>query len=110
MVIEVNNSTLEDIKILPTSEHEEIAQNVKTILTTTEGEVFLDRTFGVATELLDLPMPVVKNKLTAKICDAVNKFEPRAKVTDCFFGGDGEDGRFDITVRLKIIEKNLRGD
>ena len=108
MTIEVTNS-LKEINFFPASELEEIAQNVKTILTTAPGVVFLDRTFGVETELLDLPMPIVKNKLTAKICDAVNKFEPRAKVTDVFFGGDGENGIFDISVKLKIIEKNLRG-
>ena len=108
MILDITNA-IEDVIFFPASELEEIIQNVKTILTTTEGEVFLDRRFGIAGEFLDLPIPAIKTKLTARICDAVNKFEPRVKVTDVFYGGDNLDGKLSITVRVKVIEKNLRG-
>ena len=105
--IDITNK-LEKIKILPENELEEIIQNVKTILTTTQGEVFLDRNFGVASELLDEPMAAVQAKITAKICEAVNKFENRARVTDVFFGGKKIDGELEITARIEVVEKNLR--
>ena len=108
MTLDIANQKLTEVIFFPATELEEIAQNVKTILTTATGEVFLDRTFGVAQDLLDEPVPVVQAKLTAKICDAVNKFEPRAKVTDCFYSGDGADGKVLTTVRIEIVEKFLR--
>lgn len=102
MILEVTNEKLEEVKIFPEHELVEIAQNVKTILTTIQGEVFLDRTFGIAADLLDAPINVIQAKFTARIADAVMKFEPRARVTDCFFGGESENGEVKITVRLRV--------
>ena len=107
MILDIKNTKLQEVNFAPATEIEEIAQNVKTILTTLKGEVFLDRTFGVASQLLDAPINSVRAKLTAKIADAVNNFEPRAKVTDCFFGGQNEDGELEVTVRIKIVESKL---
>ena len=100
---------LDRVDFMPKTELEEIAQNVKTIISTVKGQVFLDRGFGVSAELLDHPVPLVQNKLTAQIVEAVNKFEPRAKVTDVLYGGGVVDGELDITVRLKIIKSRMRG-
>lgn len=108
MILDITNTKLQEVNFFPETELEEIAQNVKTILTTLKGEVFLDRDFGVASEILDAPINSVRARLTAKIADAVNKFEPRAKVTDCFFGGQKENGEVEITVRIRIVEKFLR--
>lgn len=107
MTLDITNEKLTEIIINPADELVEIAQNVKTILTTVKGEVFLDRTFGVSGEVLDAPQNAVKAKLTAEIADSVNKFEPRAKVTDCFYKPFA-DGKLFITVRIKIVEKMLR--
>ncbi len=109
MTFEVTNEKLQEVVFFPASEFEEIAQNVKTIITTIKGEVFLDRNFGVSGELLDAPLNILQAKMTAKICDAVAKFEPRAKVTDCIYSGDVSDGEALITVKFRIVEKNLRG-
>ena len=109
MIIEVTNEKLTDVNFFPATELEEIAQNVKTIITTMKGEVFLDRSFGVVTEMLDAPVNVIQAKLTARIADAVNRFEPRAKVTDVFYSGNTQDGEVIVTVRIKVVEKYLRG-
>lgn len=108
MILEVTNEKLERVEIFPATELVEIAQNVKTIITTIKGEVFLDREFGVAADLIDAPINVLQARLTARICDAVAKFEPRAKVTDCFYSGDSADGEVLVTVHLKIVEKQLQ--
>ena len=108
MIIEVTNEKLDEIKIFPENELVEIAQNVKTILTTIKGEVFLDRTFGIAADLLDAPINVIQAQFTAKVADAVAKFEPRARVTDCLYSGDSLNGEVKVTVRLRIIEQNLK--
>ncbi len=101
MVIDVTNEKLEKVILKPENELVEIAQNVKTILTTMKGEVFLDRDFGVSGEVLDRPQNAVRAILTAEIADAVAKFEPRAKVTDCFFKAD-ESGKVLTNVKLRI--------
>lgn len=101
MTFDITNK-LDKIILLPTSELEEIAQNVRTILTTRKGEVFLDRNFGITPELLDKPIPAVRAILTAKIVEAVNTFEPRARVTDVFYGGKTADGELEITARIEV--------
>ena len=78
MILDITNA-IEDVIFFPASELEEIIQNVKTILTTTEGEVFLDRRFGIAGEFLDLPIPAIKTKLTARICVLAEEFRLKLK-------------------------------
>jgi len=107
MTLDITNEKLENVIINPADELVEIAQNVKTILTTVRGEVFLDRAFGVNGEIIDAPVNAVQARLTADIADSVNRFEPRAKVTDCFFNATS-DGKVIVTCRIKIVEKNLQ--
>ena len=107
MILDISNEKLEKVIIQPANELVEIAQNVKTILTTARGTAWLDRGFGVSDEVIDRPENAVRAILTAEIADAVSKFEPRAKVTDCFYKAD-ETGKVIVTARIKIVEKNLR--
>ena len=109
MILDITNEKLEEINFAPVNELVEIAQNVKTILTTVKGEVFLDRSFGISGEIIDKPVNSVRAKLTAEIADAVNKFEPRAKVTDCFYKAD-ENGKVTVTARIKVVESRLRNE
>ena len=54
--------------------------------------------------MVDLPQPLAMARLTAEIVAAVEKFEPRASVTNITFSGD-DDGRLIPTVSLRIKEE-----
>lgn len=79
----------------------EILQNVKTILTTMKYSVPLDRNFGITGKALDQPTPVAQAILTAEIVGAINKYEPRVRVTKVSY--DAElDGKLVPKVRVII--------
>lgn len=60
--------------------YEEIAQNVRMILTTLTGTVPLDRDFPGIESPLDLPIPAAQAKLSAQLYRAIPAHEPRVKV------------------------------
>lgn len=108
MTIEVTNDFTE-INLIPATEIEEIAQNIKTILNTVKGTVPLDRDFGVDSELLDMPINAAQAKATANIVTAINNYESRARVKKVDFNGNNLDGLADFKVTVEIVESNLRG-
>ena len=63
-----------EVKIIPTSELEEIAQNILTIIVT-----------------------------------AAKEYEPRAQITNVIFDGELSEGKLNIRVQFKLVEKKLRG-
>ena len=81
----------------------EILQNVRTILTTTKYSVPMDREFGLSVTMLDDPTPIAQAKLTAEIISAVNRWEPRVKVTKVTFEVDDTQGILRPKVQVKII-------
>ncbi len=87
----------------------EIVQNVKTILTTSKGTVPLDREFGVDMSFVDQPTPKAKAMIMASVVDAVNRYEPRVRVTNVGFEEDerGIEGRMIPVVRIVIGEEYL---
>lgn len=89
----------EAINFSPSTEHEEILQNVITILSTPKYSVPLFREFGVDGSMLDDAINVSQAKLSSEIIQAVRKYESRAKITRIYFSGN-EDGK--LNVRLKI--------
>jgi len=106
MEVNINNLTSTGaINFAPASTAEEVIQNVRTILTTTVYSVPLDRNFGINPDMLDLPMPAAQARLTAEIVAAVEKFEPRAAVTEVAFAGDGADGILQPSIQLRIKEE-----
>lgn len=68
------------VDFAPSSEIAEIIQNVRTIITTRIGSVPLDRNFGVAWDFIDQPLALAKMQLRVLVIDAIEKYEPRAKV------------------------------
>lgn len=108
MTIEVTNDFAE-INLIPTTEIEEITQNIKTILGTAKGTVPLDRNFGVDSTLLDMPINAIQAKATANITTAINNYEPRARVKKVTFDGNNLEGLAHFTVTVEIAESVLRG-
>lgn len=126
---------INEVNILPSTELEEILQNVKTILATVKGTVPLDRDFGVDHKILDIPISAARAKLSAAVVTAINKFEPRVRVKKISYddkpvGGaglatsgdlelqvgeyrqavkDALDGILKPYVDVEIIQDKLRG-
>lgn len=92
-----------DIEFSPQSTTAEILQNVRTILNTRVGTVPLHRDFGISWDFLDAPMPVAKTLLLSAVIDAVEAFEPRAKVQSVDFDeSDAQNGIFKPKVIVSI--------
>ena len=90
------------VDFAPDSELKEIAQNVRTILTTFKKTVPMDRELGVNGTILDLPIAAAQASMTADIVAAVSRYEPRAKVVSVDYQGNEMDGKITPKVRIKI--------
>lgn len=108
MTIDVT-ADLRDVKIMPGTELEEIAQNVQMILATQKLTVPMDRAFGLTATLLDQPIAASQARMTAEIAKSIREQEPRARVQQVFYGGEMTDGQLNVTVRVEVVERNLRG-
>lgn len=95
--------------LMPSTETAEVLQNVRMILATVKGSVPMDRSFGIAGNLLDEPISATQARMTAAIAKAVREQEPRARVQQVLFDGEMSDGQLKLTVRIEIVEANLRG-
>ena len=93
---------LDNINFFPANEKEEVLQNVQTILSTVKGTAPLDRDFGLDPSFLDAPMNAAKAKLIQATIEVVPEQEPRAKVKDIVFDGDGIAGKLQVKVKLDI--------
>ena len=76
----------------------EVMQNVRTILATIVGELFLDRHFGVPAEIVDEPQSQFHRHLSA-IAAAVERHEPRCMVTRIVLQDPGLTAAADGMVR-----------
>ena len=106
--LEIDSAALSDVKIMPATELDEIAQNVAMILATEKFSVPLDRTFGIDAKLVDLPISTAQAKMSAEIATAIREQEPRAKLQKVIFKGN-DDGQLVMSVRITIDESKLRG-
>lgn len=64
----------------PSTEEEEILQNLRTILSTVKYSVPLDRSFGVAAGFVDAPTPEARALAENAYFNAIRKYEPRVVV------------------------------
>lgn len=92
----------QDISFAPKNALEEIAQNVRMILTTMKKTVPMDREFGVDGELIDLPVAAAQARMTAEIVDTVHRYEPRARVVSVGYEGSEQDGELQAKVRIEV--------
>lgn len=92
------------VDFAPESPTAEVLQNVRTILNTRVGTVPLARDFGISWEHVDMPMPVARSVMQGVIIDAIEEFEPRARVENVTFDGDGADGILRPVVTISIRE------
>lgn len=102
MIYEISTNTT-DWKIFPSTELEEISQNILMIILTPKYSVPLDRAFGIDYTLLDAPINNSQALMTAEIVQAINTFEPRAKVTEIIYNSS-DLAKLDCTVRFRLNE------
>ena len=90
------------VDFAPSSEVAEIIQNVRTILTTRIGTVPLDRNFGTAWDFLDQPLATAKTLLRVAVIDAIEEYEPRAKIEAVEFE-ENEDQAMEGALLPRVI-------
>ena len=96
-----------DVNFAPETEVVEILQNVRTILATRKGAVPWNRDFGRSGQSLDAPTAVAQMQMKSEIIDAIETYEPRAKVKSVEFKSsqtDSLDGILKPVVTVSIGE------
>lgn len=78
----------------------EIVRNVHTLLLTPVGTCPLYRDFGLDVTYLDFPPNIAKGLFTAAAIEAVERWEPRVRVSRVDFHADGADGKLGAKVVL----------
>ena len=95
---------LTEVDFAPDSEVAEILQNVRTVLSTMIYSVPLERDLGLTGEHVDKPLPVAKVMQQVAIVDAIEKYEPRAKVKSIEFENNIDDAmRGNLTPRVVVL-------
>ena len=73
------------VDFAPANETAEILQNVRTILVTVIGSVPMFRIFGTSWEHIDEPYPVARALMQSAVIEAIESYEPRARVDSVMF-------------------------
>lgn len=83
-----------------------VLQNIAIILSTRKGSVPLYRDFGLNMDFVDRPIPVAKVMMVAEVREAVERWEPRAKVLEVSFKEDvARPGQLIPIVEVEIINE-----
>ena len=103
MSYQVSATDLEDIRLNELETVNAVLQNIALILATPKGSVPFYRDFGISNEFLDKPMPVAKVMMISEVREAIETWEPRAKVIDIGFSEDVlEPGKLVPVVEVEI--------
>ena len=95
------------VNFLPSSELEEILQNVRTIIGTRKGTVPLDRDCGLDWSFVDKPINVAQALVSAEVAKQVRKYEPRARIISISLVEDltgALDGKMIPKVTIGVVE------
>lgn len=110
MQIDVS-ARLDGIDFAPKDVLTEIIQNVRTIISTTQFSVPLDRRFGIDGTVIDLPLPVAMARISAEVIRAITEYEPRCRVVSVDFEStattDAEEGHLLPKVSIAIKDERL---
>lgn len=110
MQIDVS-ARLDGIDFAPKDILTEIIQNVRTIISTTQFSVPIDRRFGIDGTVIDLPLPVAMARISAEVIRAITEYEPRCRVVSVDFEStattDAEEGHLIPKVSIAIKDERL---
>lgn len=90
------------INLAPVSLIEEVLQNLSMILQTAKSTAPLYRDFGISGKFIDKPIPVAETLLIAELYEAVEKYEPRAKIANITFECDEATGKLNPCLEVEI--------
>lgn len=103
MIYQVSEADMGCVRINETDTVSSILRNIALILSTPKGTIPMYRDFGVEQDFLDMPIPIAEMRMIAPIREAVEQWEPRARVKDITFAR--EQGRLVPHVEVEIINE-----
>ena len=102
IIIDTSENVL-NADLAPSSVIGEVVQNVCTLLSTFKGQVPFDRGFGLSMDIMDLPPGKAMAKLQIEIIEAIQDYEPRARVINIEFKDGGiSDGILVPKVKIGV--------
>lgn len=84
----VSATDLKNIRFSQSDAVNAVLQNIAVILSTPMGTVPLYREFGLDWSFLDKPRPIAEVLMVAPVREAIQRWEPRARVLNVFPGDD----------------------
>lgn len=100
MLYTVTNTDPPEYSLVENDTTRSILQNVQLIFTTRKGTVPMYREFGLPMDFLDMPATLAEGIAVVEITDAIELFEPRAKLVGVDFAWDGPNLK--ICTRIEI--------
>ena len=104
MAYKVNSADNYSISLQQDNKVFSVLQNIALLLNTKRGTVPMYRDFGLPMEFVDKPIDVAENMAYVEISDALEEFEPRAKLEDVYFEKTA-NGKMSITVEVSIEDE-----
>ena len=104
MAYKVNSADKYSLSLQQDSKVFSVLQNIALLLNTKRGTVPMYRDFGLPMEFVDKPIDVAENMAYVEISDALEGFEPRAKLEDVYFEKTA-NGKMSITVEVSIEDE-----
>lgn len=80
-----------------------VLQNVALLLATRKRTVPLCRDFGLEMEFIDKPIDVAETMAYSDVSEALEEFEPRAKLRDLVISKSA-GGTMELEVKIEVIE------
>lgn len=105
MAYKVNSADNYSLSLQQDSKVFSVLQNIALLLNTKRGTVPMYRDFGLPMEFVDKPIDVAENLAYVEISDALEEFEPRAKLEDVYFDKTA-NGKMTITVEVSVDEQS----
>jgi hypothetical protein len=105
MSYKVSSADLSSISLMESDVVQSVLQNIAVLLATPKGSVPMYRDFGLDQSFLDKPIPAAQPMMVAAIIEAIDQYEPRARVVDVTFAIDeSHPGKLIPTVEVEINE------
>ena len=105
-VIKGDGKLLENIDLAPANVHQEVLQNVAIILDTIHLSCPMLRGMGIPGVFYGRPINVMENLAVGTIYDQIEKYEPRAVISEVRFETDHLTGKLIIVVELEGVKED----
>lgn len=107
MDVTIDSSKVYSEKFLESDTVKSVVQNIALLLNTKKGTVPMYREFGLPMEFVDKPIDIAETIATLEISEALEEFEPRAKLKDLTITKTKE-GTMAVIVEVRINEQRDR--